>query len=323
MLAPSVNEESMKIVKEICENPEKYNVIVRKDNSGAHIIDAGINANGGFLAGEAITKICLGGLGGAYISSMRVNDLELPSITVYTDYPAISTLGSQLAGWRIKVGGYTAIGSGPARALALKPKDIYEKIEYKDSADKAVLVLEASCEPPEEAIKMISDVCGVSPEKTFLILVPTSSVAGLTQVSGRIIEVGMYKLCEMGLNPNAVRYAWGQAPIPPIHPDAIEAMGRVNDVILYAGIAYYIVNYDNDEYLKSLVKRAVSLTSKDYGKPFAEIFREAGQDFYKIDPQIFAPAKIIVTNVKTGRTFAAGKINAEILLKSTDVIMEQ
>ncbi|MBS7635235.1 methenyltetrahydromethanopterin cyclohydrolase [Candidatus Bathyarchaeota archaeon] len=322
MLAPSVNKESMKIVKEIYESPEKYNVILKKDRSGAHIIDAGINANGGFLAGETITKICLGGLGGAYISSMRVNDLELPSITVYTDYPAISTLGSQLAGWRIKVGGYTAIGSGPARALALKPKSIYEKIEYKDSADKAVLVLEASSEPPEEAIKMISDVCHVSNEKTFLILVPTSSVAGLTQVSGRIIEVGMYKLCEMGLNPNAVRYAWGQAPIPPIHPDAIEAMGRANDMILYGGVAYYIVSYDNDEYLRSLVKRAVSSASKDYGKPFAEIFREAGHDFYKIDPQLFAPAKIIVTNMRTGKTFTAGKINAEILFKSAGITIE-
>lgn len=322
MQTPSVNKESMKIIKEICENPEKYNVIVKKDRSGAHIIDAGINANGGFLAGEAITKICLGGLGEAYVSSIHISDLELPSITVYTDYPAISTLGSQLAGWRIKVGGYTAIGSGPARALALKPKSIYEKIEYKDSADRAVLVLEASSEPPEEAIKMISDTCGVSPEKTFLILVPTSSVAGLTQVSGRIIEVGIYKLCEMGLNPNAVRYAWGQAAIPAIHKDAIEAMGRSNDVILYGGVAYYIVNYDNDEYLRSLVKKAVSSASKDYGKPFAEIFREAEQDFYKIDPQIFAPAKIIVTNMKTGRTFTSGKINAEVLLKSVGIVIE-
>lgn len=323
MLTPSVNKEAMKIIKEIWENPEKYNVIVKKDVSGAHIIDAGINADGGFITGEAVTKICLGGLGETCISSIRMNDLELPSITVYTDYPAISTLGSQLAGWRIKVGGYTAIGSGPARALALKPKSIYEKIKYRDSADKAVLVLEASSEPPEEAIKMISDVCGVPAEKTFLVLVPTSSVAGLTQVSGRIVEVGMYKLCEMGLNPNAVCYAWGQAPIPLTHPDAIEAMGRANDVILYGGLAYYIVSYDDDEYLRSLVKRAVSSASKDYGKPFAEIFREAGQDFYKIDPQIFAPAKIIVTNMKTGKTFTAGKINAEILFKSADIIIER
>lgn len=320
MSAPSVNKEAIKVVREICEKPEKYNVIVKRDDSGACIIDAGINANGGFLAGEAVTKICLGGLGEAYISSIYIGNLEFPSITVYTDYPAISTLGSQLAGWRIKVGGYTAIGSGPARALALKPKSIYERIGYKDRADEAVLVLEASSEPPKEAIKMISDLCGVSLEKIFLVLVSTSSVAGLTQVSGRIVETGIYKLYEMGLNPNAVRYAWGQAPIPPFHPDSIEAMGRANDAILYGGTAYYIVNHHDDEYLKSLAEKVVSSASKDYGKPFIEIFREAGQDFYKIDPQIFAPAKIVITNMKTGRTFTSGKINAEILLKSVGIM---
>jgi methenyltetrahydromethanopterin cyclohydrolase len=318
--APSVNREAMRVIREICENPEKYNVIVRKDDSGACIIDAGINANGGFLAGEAITKICLGGLGEAYISSIYINNLEFPSITVYTDHPAISTLGSQLAGWRIKVGEYTAIGSGPARALALKPKSIYERIEYKDRSDEAVLVLETSSEPPKEVINMISDLCCVFPEKIFLVLVPTSSVAGLTQVSGRIVETGMYKLCEMGLNPNAVRYAWGQAPIPPVHPDGIEAMGRANDAILYGGTAYYAVNHYDDEYLKRLVEKSVSSASKDYGKSFVEIFREAGQNFYKIDPQIFAPAKIVITNMKTGRTFTSGKINAEILLKSAGIM---
>ncbi len=42
-------------------------------------------------------------------------------------------LGSQFAGWRIKDGDSIAIGSGPVRALALKPKDVYEEIGYKDS----------------------------------------------------------------------------------------------------------------------------------------------------------------------------------------------
>ena len=314
----SVNREALKIVREICEKPEKYNVIVKRDSSGAYIIDAGINARGGFLVGKAITEICLGGLGKAYISWMHVgnSNIILPSITVYTDHPAIATLGSQLAGWRIKASDYTAIGSGPARALALKPKKLYKKIEYEDKNDEAVLVLETSNEPPKEVIKMVAESCGVSMEKIYLILVSTSSIAGLTQISGRIAETGMHKLFELGLDPSFVHYAWGQAPIPLMHPDSVESMGRANDAILYGGVAYYAVNHSNDEFLEEIVEKAVSSASKDYGKPFAEIFREADQDFYKIDPQIFAPAMLIITNMKSGKTFVAGKINANVLLKS-------
>ena len=53
-------------------------------------------------------------------------------------------LGSQFAGWRIKDGDQIAIGSGPVRALALKPKDVFEEIGYKDQSDKAVLTLESN-----------------------------------------------------------------------------------------------------------------------------------------------------------------------------------
>ena len=316
MSVPSVNREAMKIVREICAKPEKYNVIIKRNSSGAFIIDAGINAKGGFLVGKLITEICLGGLGEAYFSSMKMSEIELPSIVVYTDHPAISTLGSQLAGWKIRTGNYMAIGSGPARALALKPKKIYSKIKYKDDANEAVLVLEASEEPPEEVAKIISTSCRISPENLFLILAPTASVAGLTQISGRIVETGIHKLVELGLEPNLISYAWGQAPILPVHPNNIESMGRANDAILYGGMAHYVVSHEDDAYLRSLVERAVSLVSKDYGKPFSEIYEVAGQDFYKIDPKIFAPAKVAITNEKSGKTFVAGRINEKILLKS-------
>lgn len=313
---PSVNREAAKIVRRICENPAKYNVLVERGPPGTTIIDAGINAKGGYLVGKLITEICLGGLGEATLSSMCIGNIETPSITVYTDYPSISTLGSQMAGWRIKIGDSIAMGSGPARALALKPKSIYEKIGYRDDSPEAILILETSKVPSAEAIQAIAESCRVSPENLSIILTPTSSVAGLTQISGRIVETGMYRLVELGLEPNSVLYAWGRAPIPPPHQDDVESMGRSNDAILYGGATYYIVNYESDEQLKNLVERAVSSASKDYGKPFSEIFRNAGQDFYKIDPQIFAPAMMTIVNRKSGKVFSAGRINTEILLQS-------
>lgn len=312
----SVNLTALSLVKELCTKAENYGVVVEETKSGATLIDAGIKAKGGFLAGKMITEICLGGYGKAKIFPAQYGDLVLPSIFVQTDHPAVATLGSQFAGWQIKAGKYFAIGSGPARALALKPRELYEKIRYKDEADVAVLVLETSKKPPDEVIQKISKQCKVAPKSLFLILVPTTCLAGSTQVSGRIVETGLHKLLKLGLDPQIVKYAWGYAPIAPVHPRFDEAMGRTNDAILYAGTAYYVVSYEDDEKLESLVNKAPASASKSYGRPFLEIFKEVGYDFYKIDPGLFAPAVIVVNNAETGKIFRTGSLSIEVFKRS-------
>jgi len=311
-----VNRTAWSLAKKLHDQPEEFGVIVKEAKSGATLIDAGIEAKGGLLAGRIITEICLGGYGEAEIFCKQYDDLEFPSIFVYTGHPAIAALGSQFAGWQVKVGKYTAIASGPARALTLKPRELYEKIEYKDKANVAVLVLETAEEPPEEAITYISDECKVEPARLSVILVPTSTIAGSTQISGRIVETGMHKLMELGFDPKLITNACGYAPIAPVHPKFAQAMGRTNDAIMYAGVAYYTTSYDDDEGLRKLVEKAPSSASKGYGKPFFEIFKEAGYDFYKIDPGLFAPAVLIVNNAKTGSTFKAGRIDVEIFKRS-------
>ncbi|HIE18731.1 TPA: methenyltetrahydromethanopterin cyclohydrolase [Candidatus Bathyarchaeota archaeon] len=268
------------------------------------------------MAGILITEICMGGLGKASLSSMTIGETVSPAISVYTDHPAVSALGSQLAGWRVKTDDYMAVGSGPARALALKPKSIYRKIGYEDESSESVIVLETSKPPPEQAVSLIVETCRVSPEDLYIILVPTSSVAGFTQIAGRTAETGIHKLMGLGFDPKLIRNAWSCAPILPIHPDFVESMGRSNDAILYGGAAYYNVCCEDDEILEEIVPKAVSSSSKQYGRPFSEIFREAGMDFYKIDPELFAPAQIVINNLKTGRTFTAGKINHKVLKES-------
>jgi len=303
-------------VKKLCNRADECGVIVKDTKSGATLIDAGIKSKGGFLAGKLITEICLGGYGKARISHARFDDLEFPSIFIYTDNPAIATLGSQFAGWQIKVGDYSAIGSGPARALALKPREIYDRIEYRDETDVAVVVLETTKEPPETVITYISEQSKIAPDNLSIILVPTTSIAGSIQVSGRIVETGVHKLMKSGLDPKIIMYAWGYAPITSLHPKFAQAMGRTNDAILYAGTTYYVVQHDNDEELREIVEKAPSLASKSYGLPFYEIFRNAGYDFYKIDPNLFAPAVLMVNNAKTGSVFKAGQINVEVFKQS-------
>lgn len=313
----SVNSEVLELVKKLCADADRLGVKAKETKSGTTVIDAGIEAKGGYTAGKIITEICMGGLAEASLFHVAYGDIEFPAISVFTDHPAIATLGSQLAGWNIKVGEYSAISSGPGRALSLKPKSIYSTIGYRDKADTATLILETSQEPPEEAIEYISNLCGIEPKNLYLILVPTSSIAGLTQISGRIVETGIHRLMSLGFDPKLIRYADGYAPIMPIHPGQAEAMGRANDAILYGGKVCCHVEFDgSDETLEDLVQKAVSSASKQYGRPFGEIFREAGFDFYKIDPDLFSPAVLVVSNLKTGGTFRAGRFETSVLRKS-------
>jgi methenyltetrahydromethanopterin cyclohydrolase len=312
----SINLKAWKLLEKLCKKARLFNITVKKANTGTIIVDAGVEAKGGFQAGTIITEICMGGCGKAEIVYKNIGTLGLPSIFIYTDHPVIATLGSQFAGWNIKEGDYFAIGSGPARALALKPKSLYEKIGYEDSSEKAVVVFETSDYPPEKIIKQLADECKVSPDNLGLILTPTTSIAGSTQIAGRVVETGIHKLDKLGLDPKSILHACGYAPIPPVHLKFSHAMARTNDTILYGGTTYYTVNYEDEEELEKIIHKAPSKASPDYGRPFIEIFKEANYDFYKIDSNLFAPAVVVVNNIKTGNVIRAGEVNPEILGKS-------
>ena len=315
-----LNERAVNLIEWATEHAEELGIIVEKDATGATIIDLGIKARGGLGAGKFMTEVCLGGLGKTSVTTMAYDNVTLPSIHVETDFPAVATLGSQFAGWQIKTSDYFAMGSGPARAIALKPKELYQKIDYSEACDKAVLVLEADHYPTGEAIKYVAEECKTTAPKVYVLVAPTSSMAGSVQISGRVVESGIHRLTELGFDPRKILYGSGYAPISPIHPKAAKAMGRTNDAISYGGVTFYSVESEDDAKLGELVHRAPSSASKDYGKPFYEAFKAANFDFYKIDPGIFAPATFAITNTKTGVTHTAGKTNPELLKQTMQLV---
>ncbi|MCW4025080.1 MAG: methenyltetrahydromethanopterin cyclohydrolase [Candidatus Bathyarchaeota archaeon] len=314
--ALSVNKMAWEKAQKLISNPELYQVTITKSPAGATIIDAGVKTQGGFSAGKILTELCMGCAAKAQIGFKNYGDITFPSVTITSDHPAIAMLGSQFAGWRIKEEENIAIGSGPARAIALKPKDIYAELGYKDESDKAVLTLESNQLPTDMLIEKVTKACNITAENLIIVVAPTASIAGLTQVTGRIVEVGIHKLRTLGLDPKVIRYACGYAPIPPLGTDFEVAMARTNDVILYGGTVYLTVDYDDEAKLQEIIQKAPSETSKDYGKPFLQIFREADKDFYKIDHGLFAPARLMINNAKTGRTFKAGEINPAVLAQA-------
>jgi methenyltetrahydromethanopterin cyclohydrolase len=105
------------------------------------------------------------------------------------------------------------------------------------------------------------------------------------------------------------------APLPPPAPNFIAAMGRTNDAIIYGGRAQLFVSGSAKE-AKALADNLPSLKSKDYGKPFADIFASVKGDFYAIDRMLFSPAMVTVTSLKSGESFIGGHIDTAVLSRS-------
>ena len=89
-------------------------------------------------------------------------------------------------------------------------------------------------------------------------------------------------------------------------------MGRTNDAILYGGQVRLTVRCDDAE-AERLARELPSSSSKDYGRSFADTFREVEFDFYKIDPGLFAPSEVWVSNVASGRSWRAGGLDMGLL----------
>ena len=306
----SINQRAAKIVEEMVAQAESLGIQVSKLPCGAQVLDLGVQTLGGLQAGKYLSEVCMGGLGQVTFLPLQFGDYWLPGVSVSVDQPAIGCMASQYAGWAIKREKYFAMGSGPARALSVVEK-LYEKLEYRDSADVAVIVLEGRQLPTDEVANYIAGKCGVDPTNLSILIAPTASVAGSIQISARIVETGLHKLVELGFDVRQIVSGYGTAPIATVDKDDLRAIGRTNDCILYGGQVYYTVRAD-DAALATLVDRIPSSASSDYGKPFYRLFKQYG-DFYKIDPLLFSPAQVTINNLTSGKCYRAGHLNADVL----------
>ena len=312
---PSVNKLAEPLVRSLKENTDSLRLSVNRLENGTAIVDAGINVPGGLEAGCRIAEICMGGLGNVTMRS-TTNLLDNWSwyVDVRSSHSVIACLASQYAGWNLSNGNFNALGSGPGRAMGSK-EPLFDELEYRDKTDTACLVIESDIMPPLEVAENIANNCGISASKLTLIITPTSSLSGCVQIVSRVLETALHKVHELEFDVMKVTDGAGSAPVCPPSPDFMTAMGRTNDAILFAGQVHLYVDAD-DSSTEQLANELPSSTSKDYGKPFGEIFKDVNYDFYKIDPMLFSPARVSVTSVKTGNTFHAGKLDKDLLDKS-------
>lgn len=316
-MRPSVNATAAPLVAELKERSDALRVGVTRMEDGACVIDAGIDHPGGIEAGLLIARICMGGLGDVALRSNPVFPDWPWQVEVRTSQPVLACLGAQYAGWSLSFDApekFSALGSGPARALAVR-EPLFEELGYRDRADRAVLVLETDRHPPAALSGKVSRECGVRPENLTLVLTPTGSLAGVVQIAARVVEVALHKAHEIGFPLDTVVDGAGSTPLPPPIDDPLAAMGRTNDTILFGGHVHLFVSCA-DEQAEDLARRLPAGNSKDYGKPFAEVFRDYGYDFFEIDPMLFSPARVTVTALDSGRSFRAGRLDAKLLERS-------
>ncbi|MGH8630644.1 MAG: methenyltetrahydromethanopterin cyclohydrolase [Burkholderiales bacterium] len=315
---PSVNALAAPLVEALLHDAKSLRLGVQRLENGCVLVDAGIEHRGGLEAGRRIAQICMGGLGSVSLHTSATFARWPWKISVHSADPVLACLGSQYAGWSLSHGegrnAFQALGSGPGRAAGSR-EDLFSELGYRDTARSVCLVLETDKQPPVALTDRIAQQCGVPSDKVTLILTPTSSLAGTVQIVARVLEVALHKVHTLGIALHLVVDGAGSAPLPPPAGNFLTAMSRTNDAILFGGQVQLFVACD-DAGAEQLALKLPSGASKDYGKPFSRIFKDVEHDFYRIDPQLFAPARVSVTALKSGKTFHAGALDEKLLDQS-------
>ena len=281
---------------------------------GANVLDFGVHTYGGLEAGVHLASICMAGQ--ANISIVTGDRLVWagPWIQVATDHPVEACMLAQYAGWPVKQGDFFAMGSGAMRVRRGR-EELLQSLAACDAQPLAVGTLECDQLPNCEVAREMAEQCSVQPSELYLAVAPTRSIAGCVQVVARSVETSMHKLHELGFPLDRVRSAYGIAPVPPPTPDFGKGIGRTNDAMLYGAHVTLWLEADDDQ-LVEITRQLPSCASRDFGAPFAEIFKRYEYDFYKVDPGLFSPAHVVIVNLKSGNSWSAGALQTELIAKS-------
>lgn len=310
----SLNERALRLADHMAATAAALRIAVHTTPNGARLLDCGVGVEGGLQAGLAMARVCLAGQAEVSLMPSTFDDMPCPLVQVHSDHPVAACMASQYAGWQVSVGKFFAMGSGPMRA-AYGKEELFETIPGREQASAVVGVLETHKLPGDEVATYLAERLNLPPNKLTLLAAPASSQAGNVQVVARSLETALHKLYELKFDLGQIVSGYGTAPLPPVAADFLGAIGRTNDAILYGAQVVLWVRAD-DEQLAEIGPRVPSSASPDHGAPFAEIFERYERDFYRIDPLLFSPARIVLQNLRTGRSHVFGRIEREVLRRS-------
>lgn len=310
----SINRMAIELVDEAIDFADELRVDVYELDSGATVLDFGVDAEGGIEAGMLLAEIETAGLATIQAKMDDVAGAPTPRVELQTDHPALALLCSQKAGWELDFEdpAFEGLGSGPARALVAE-EDEFHAVEYFDEFDLTVLGVESIELPDDRVAEHVADTAGIDANGVFLPTYATGSMVGSVTTASRACELAMFRLFELDYDPRNVLSAFGSAPLAPVSYDEGVAMGRTNDALAYGGEVHLTVTEDSDVF-----DQVPSTAADEYGTPFQRIFEEADWDFYDIPETVFAPAKVTI-DVVNGPTYVHGETDEEMLAESFEI----
>jgi len=314
MTACSLNRTAQLLCSDAAQQSKRLRIASHQPACGATVLDFGVNSHGGIAAGLLLARVCMADSAQVMLVPCDVSIGSYPLVQVTSDAPVQACMAAQYAGWPVQLEKFFAMGSGPMRARRGK-EHVLKSLGIEEQDSLAVGVLECDTLPSDAVCEMIAQECSIAPSELTLCVAPTRSIAGVLQVVARSVETSLHKLFELGFDLNQILSAHGTAPVPPPAKGFAEGIGRTNDAILYGGRVTLWVHAD-DESIERVASRVPSGTSKDWGRPFAETFKDYGFDFYKVDPGLFSPAQIQIHNLKSGRSWCYGELRPDVLDKS-------
>jgi methenyltetrahydromethanopterin cyclohydrolase len=313
---PTLNERAWELCDAMVADADALGIAVSTLSCGTRLIDCGAKAQGTIEAGRRLAEVCMAGLGEVRTGAARPGFFRGNAVEVSSTWPVAACMAAQYAGWEIKSENFFAMGSGPMRAAACR-EELFQDIGLCERSDVCVGVMETRKLPPDCVCTEIAAKCGITPDRLTLLVARTSSAAGTVQIVARSLETTLHKLHVLGFDLKRVRCGSGVAPLPPLASNDLAAIGWTNDAILYGGFVKLEVTGD-DESLEELGPRVPSNSSPDHGRPFAEVFARYDNDFYRIDPLLFSPAKVALHNIDTRNVFKYGKLSLDVLAESFD-----
>ncbi|MGD9676708.1 MAG: methenyltetrahydromethanopterin cyclohydrolase, partial [Candidatus Bipolaricaulia bacterium] len=267
-------------VAALIEDAPALGIRVALGPGGATVLDCGVSTSGSWEAGRRVSILAHGGLMDARLGVTELGGIVLPEFVGDSWSPADSAYGLQVSLPLHEVDPAVRI-SGPIRErladAATRPSWAGPGADPWGTA-----IVEAAALPGSDIVEAIARRAELPPSALTLIVVPSTSIAGVTQVAGRLNESVLFTWCEsLGLPADRVLGIVGSVPIAPVATDAPPAVTQ-DDMIHYAGRATVLVDLPPTADLATIARDLTFGSTKARGCLFSTLLADAGGVFEAI-----------------------------------------
>jgi methenyltetrahydromethanopterin cyclohydrolase len=282
--------------------------------NGATVIDCGVHVLGSLEAGRRITEISQGGMAAAHIGTANIAGTVLPELTVDSWLPKLSAYGLQVSTALTEIDPAIRI-SGPILARFAESR-LNMRREELASAAWGIAVVESDQLPNLAIADALACLSDLPAGKLTLIVVPTRSVAGVTQIAGRLNESVVFTMEEsLGIDCSCVSQLLGTVPIALSSKLGTPYRVTPDDFIHYMGRVSLTIDHAVGMDLAQLAAQLAFDSTPIYGKLFTELLESSGGVFEAIPGlvDLNKVAQVTVIDQTSGSTFSAGERCESIL----------